>query len=89
MKEENQRDCAVHINLNQIAEARKKKKKFCSKEENQRDCVGIYEKRNYWNHNFTWFLIFNPLHGKSTATFLNHFPLQKTKILESGTTTWF
>ena len=38
------------------------------------------EKRN-WNHYFTWFLIFNPLHGKSTATFLNHFRLQKNKNL--------
>ena len=46
------------------------------------------EKRN-WNHYSTWFLIFNPLHGKSTATFLNYFPLQKTKILEPGITTWF
>ena len=38
------------------------------------------EKRN-WNHYFTWFLIFNPLHGKSTATFVNHFRLQKNKNL--------
>ena len=30
-KEENQRDCAVHINLNQIAEALKKKKNYVVK----------------------------------------------------------
>ena len=44
MKEENQRDCAVHINLNQIAEARKKKKNSVVKKK-IKEIVQVYMRK--------------------------------------------
>ena len=43
MKEENQRDCAVHINLNQIAETRKKKKSVVKKK--IKEIVQVYMRK--------------------------------------------